>query len=412
MTIPVWLVAGTVLAAVLLTWPVRLAWSGRRAGHPSVDPARRPAARRVGRLVRWARRDNVPDPLVNWVAELRRIPDTHLDPPAPARPDPAGVTGTPASARSTAAAGPARPHGGAGPVRPPGRHDPRRPRTDGRPPVVGLLRGGPSAAEPGNVAGRRPPGDDVPIGAPPTGRPQWPAGAGRARADSRSGQPQPSSGTGWAAWAGRWGATLAGSPRRTLLLTGLTGAVVGGALAGPVAAVALAGYGLLGARALVRRRAARQADRARRRRLDQLCGLAADLRAGLPAPVASLPDATGAAGGDADRVDRLTTAAVHLAERTGAPLAELLERIEADTRLGDRGLAAAAAQAAGARATAWLLAALPLGGIGLGYGIGVDPVAILLHTPVGAACTLLTVALQAIGLIWADKLTAMPGRAA
>ena len=84
--------------------------------------------------------------------------------------------------------------------------------------------------------------------------------------------------------------------------------------------------------------------------------------------------------------DQLTSAAVRLADRTGAPLAELVERIEADARSTDRGLAAAAAQAAGARATAWLLAALPLGGIGLGYGIGVDPVAVLLHTPVGGAC--------------------------
>ncbi|MFJ5616107.1 hypothetical protein [Micromonospora sp. NPDC093243] len=219
---------------------------------------------------------------------------------------------------------------------------------------------------------------------------------------------------------------LTGSPRRTLFLAGLTGAGVGGLLAGPVAAAALAGYGLLGVRAAVRWQVTRSVERARRRRLDQLAGLAADLRAGLPVPAlggaATAPTVEGAdqpvahvatagrpePGG---RLDRLASAAVRLADRTGAPLAELLERIEADARSTDRGLAAAAAQAAGARATAWLLAALPLGGIGLGYGIGVDPVRVLLHTPIGAACTLLAVALQAAGLFWAERLAGTPGGA-
>jgi tight adherence protein B len=236
---------------------------------------------------------------------------------------------------------------------------------------------------------------------------------------------------------------LTTSPRRTLLLVGLAGAVAGLLLAGPVAAVAFAGYGTLTARALLRRQAGRRADRARRHRLDQLCGLAADLRAGLPVPVVAErltlgrpgalapfgrkesaagdgsdgPDlgrkgaVTGDGPGGSDRLERLARAAVRLADRTGAPLAELLERIEADARSSDRGLAAAAAQAAGARATALLLAALPLGGIGLGYGIGVDPVAVLLHTPVGGACAVVAIALQITGLFWAERLGATPERA-
>jgi tight adherence protein B len=190
--------------------------------------------------------------------------------------------------------------------------------------------------------------------------------------------------------------------------------------------VRLGGYGTLAARALFRRQAGRRADRARRHQLDHLCGLAADLRAGLPVPVAAerltlgRPGALAgidrdAAAGDgrdgSDRLERLARAAVSLADRTGAPLAELLERIEADARSADRGLAAADAQAAGARATALLLAALPLGGIGLGYGIGVDPVAVLLHTPVGGSCAVVAIALQAAGLFWAERLGATPGRA-
>ncbi|WP_348650239.1 hypothetical protein [Verrucosispora sp. WMMD573] len=234
-------------------------------------------------------------------------------------------------------------------------------------------------------------------------------------------------------------AALLAKPRRILVLTCLVGAAVGGLLAGPVAATALAGYGTLGVRALRRRATVGRADRERRERLDQLAALAGDLRVGLPVPVATQvltsapPSAASAAaqmvrpdeadagqpvgperrlsddsapGSAGDRLGRLAGAAVRLAERTGAPLADLVERIEADARSTDRGLAAAAAQASGARATAWLLAALPLGGIGLGYGIGVDPLQVLLHTPVGGACAIAAVGLQVIGLLWAERLSA------
>ncbi|TDC69695.1 hypothetical protein E1193_30400 [Micromonospora sp. KC606] len=182
-------------------------------------------------------------------------------------------------------------------------------------------------------------------------------------------------------------------------MVGVAGAAAGVAIAGPVAGLLLACYGVLGARAVLRGRAGRHATRDRRRRLDQLCALAADLRAGLPAPE---PD------DHPDRLARLTRAAVRLADRTGAPLAELLERIEADARAADRGLAAASAQAAGARATALLLAALPLGGIGLGYGIGVDPLTVLLHTPVGGISAVTAAALQTGGLLWAERLGRLP----
>ncbi|WP_416901537.1 type II secretion system F family protein [Micromonospora echinospora] len=242
-------------------------------------------------------------------------------------------------------------------------------------------------------------------------------------------------------FTGRW----ALSRRRSVVLAAGVGAAGGGLIAGPAAAVVTAAYAALGVRALLRRRAIRTAERLRRHRLDQLGALAADLRAGLPVPTTltdgpTLPEpgppVPGTAAGPAvpggtdpadrrqrstadtvgpvgpDRIDRLTRAAIRLADRTGAPLAELVERIEADMRAMDRGLAAAAAQAAGARATAWLLAALPLGGIALGYGIGVDPVRVLLHTPVGAGCAVAATTLQVVGLLWAERLGATPGGAA
>ncbi|WP_441338449.1 type II secretion system F family protein [Micromonospora sp. NBS 11-29] len=192
--------------------------------------------------------------------------------------------------------------------------------------------------------------------------------------------------------------------RRALPAAALLGGVAGAVLGGPVAALALAAYGTLAARAVLRRRTRQAADLVHRRDLDRLGAVAAELRAGLPVD--------GMFDGGTGRIARLARAAVRLADRTGAPLAELLERVEADARAADRGLAAAAAQAAGARATAWLLAALPLGGIGLGYAIGVDPVGVLLHTPVGGGSALAAVVLQVGGLLWAERLGVGPGRAA
>lgn len=269
--------------------------------------------------------------------------------------------------------GPVRSIGRPGPSGPPGRGDQRRPAVDaGRPGATGLLDRRPGPGDPGLRA-------------------SWSALSGARR---RPVVPQ----------------QLLASPRRSLIVAGALGAFVGGLVAGPVAAVATATYGALGVRAVLRWHAARDSDRIRRRRLDQLCALAADLRAGLP-----MPAAVGGLRDDRDegldRIKQLAHAAVRLADRTGAPLAELVERIEADARAMDRGLAAAAAQAAGARATAWLLAALPLGGIGLGYGIGVDPVDVLLHTPVGAGCAVAAIVLQVSGLLWAERLSTAPGRA-
>jgi tight adherence protein B len=226
-----------------------------------------------------------------------------------------------------------------------------------------------------------------------------------------------------------------GSPRRAVGLGILTGAAVGTIVGGPIAGLVLAMYGALGARAAVRRAARRRAVAARSRSLDHLNALAADLRAGLAiGPLPALPgsattlrggtgttvdlpdEARGGAGANQEfpdfdsRLAQLTAAVWRLAEQTGAPAADLVERIEADARASDRARATAAAQAAGAQATAVLLAALPLGGIALGYGIGVDPLEVLLRTPLGAACAVGAVLLQCGGLLWADRLATGPAR--
>jgi tight adherence protein B len=196
------------------------------------------------------------------------------------------------------------------------------------------------------------------------------------------------------------------SPRRTTLVAGCAAGTAGAALGGPVAAVAAAAYAALAIHGLARRRHTRLVAALHARRLDELSALAADLRAGLPPVVAHMRDfAEQSQGiGAVDRLTHLTQAAGRLADETGAPLADLLDRIEADARAADRARAAALAQAAGARVTALLLAVLPVAGIGLGYVLGVDPLAVLLHTPLGAACALTAIVLQTAGLAWSQRL--------
>ena len=188
--------------------------------------------------------------------------------------------------------------------------------------------------------------------------------------------------------------------------------------AGGVAGFAAGCYGGLALAAAGRHRRARHAAQHRGALLDLLGAAAADLRAGLPpaAALAGLPPAAvgppGAAPAGlppaADLLAARAGAALRLADRTGAPLADLLERIEADARTADRTHAAAQAQAAGARATALLLAALPVGGIALGYSMGVDPLSVLRFTPLGAACAAGAIVLQLAGLVWSQRL-AQPG---
>ena len=206
-------------------------------------------------------------------------------------------------------------------------------------------------------------------------------------------------------------------PRRAVI--GAIGAVTlcGFVAGGPVGGVLAAVYAGLGGRALMRRARRRRAAADRRAELDSLAALAADLRAGLPPIAAGVSGglagtadggpgdvAAGGPGGADDRLRRLTASVWRLAERTGAPAADLVERIEADARAADRAGASAAAQAAGAQATAMLLAALPVGGLALGAVIGADPLHVLLRTPLGAICAVAAAALQCAGLWWAERL--------
>ncbi|MEU1395777.1 hypothetical protein ABZ403_06875 [Micromonospora zamorensis] len=432
------LVAALLLvAAALVAWPVQTIRSRRR------------------RVLTPGRRSAGPDPddaLVEWIRELGRTLDGPVDEAGDSLTSgrPVGMAyqpqpGAGSGARRTALGWPARDTSGrpswpgasggsvgskgpAGPTRPPIRRDPRRPAGTARPEVTTTDSGrgggtsvaaiaidgvGAAADRWADAPGAALTGDRTNVEADSRGDVFGAEGCGDVdrRDHGDPGEVTAADLTDMTAVGPGAVAALPAvrSRARVLPLVSLLGGGVGAVVGGPVAAVALASYGTLAVRGVLRWRANRRTERIRRHGLDQLCGLAADLRAGLPVP----HTLEAAAGGprQSDRLRQLTSAAVRLADRTGAPLAELVERIEADARATDRGLAAAAAQAAGARATAWLLAALPIGGIALGYGIGVDPVAVLLHSRVGGACAVLAVALQVVGLLWAERLGAAPGRA-
>ena len=64
-----------------------------------------------------------------------------------------------------------------------------------------------------------------------------------------------------------------------------------------------------------------------------------------------------------------------------------------------------AAQLAGPRATAVLLALLPVFGLAMGNALGADPLAVLVGTPVGRGCLVLGLLLEVAGLLWTARIT-------
>ncbi|MBT8228094.1 MAG: hypothetical protein HKP61_19260 [Dactylosporangium sp.] len=167
-------------------------------------------------------------------------------------------------------------------------------------------------------------------------------------------------------------------------------------LGGPVAGLVLGAYGAVGAVSWRAWRARQRADRARQQSIEAIADMAADLRAGLAVPaVARVPD---------DAATARVAAARQISERLGAPLADLLDRIEIDLRGQRRVRAEVAAQTAGARATIVLLAVMPFGGVFLGTSLGTDPLHQLLHTRPGAGCATVALVLQGCGLLVASRL--------
>ncbi|WP_461172484.1 hypothetical protein M1D93_16055 [Arthrobacter sp. Z1-9] len=95
-----------------------------------------------------------------------------------------------------------------------------------------------------------------------------------------------------------------------------------------------------------------------------------------------------------------------IAEASGCPLADVLTRFAAQLEVEDDADAARQTALAGPRATVSLLTWLPLMGLGLGIALGVDPLAILLGTPLGLAALAAGMVLTVAGRVWSAKLVA------
>ncbi len=103
-------------------------------------------------------------------------------------------------------------------------------------------------------------------------------------------------------------------------------------------------------------------------------------------------------------------AATRLARRSGAPLADVLERCAVGIAEAGRAESARRIALAGPASTARLLGWLPVGGLLLGWGMGADPLATLLDGGAGTAAALAGLGLVLLGRRWTAALVASARR--
>lgn len=128
--------------------------------------------------------------------------------------------------------------------------------------------------------------------------------------------------------------------------------------------------------------------------------VAAELGADVPAALRRAAEASGAQG------LREVASAWQVSAASGATMALAVARVADSARRRQATSRLVASELAGARATASLLAVLPLGVLAMGAGIGGDPVAFLLRTTVGLACLAAGVVLAVTGLLWVERIAA------
>lgn len=95
-----------------------------------------------------------------------------------------------------------------------------------------------------------------------------------------------------------------------------------------------------------------------------------------------------------------------VSERTGAPLVQVVQRLAAAERDMDEARVHMHSALAGPRATARMLALLPVIGVGLGFVMGVNPLGWFLSTVWGMTVLAVGVALVGIGIWWTNRIVA------
>jgi len=220
----------------------------------------------------------------------------------------------------------------------------------------------------------------------------------------------------------------------------LVGGTLGTLAVGGTAVVVLAGQphlvlltvaaGVIAAAVVTLRSRARDAAQRHRRRKDviDLCdALVAELSAGVPpanalagvatdwpvvAPAAAIarlggavPDALRAAG-DIPGAEHLTQVAAvwEVSQRCGAPLMGVLDRLAGTLRDDDEARQEVVSSLAASRATARLLAVLPVFGLLLGGGLGGRPWMVLIDSMIGAGCLLGGAVLAVAGVFWVERI--------